>query len=76
MANPGRINLASAGIGSSSQLAGELLKDMAGIEMTHIPYRGGGPCDCQSARWPSWMFSSHPWLLQWHMSAPASCAHW
>ncbi|MFY9818465.1 MAG: tripartite tricarboxylate transporter substrate-binding protein [Pseudolabrys sp.] len=42
MANPGRINLASAGIGSSSQLAGELLKDMAGIEMTHIPYRGGG----------------------------------
>ena len=52
MANPGQINLASAGIGSSSQLAGELLKDMAGIEMTHIPYRGGGP-DCQSARWPS-----------------------
>ena len=35
--------MASAGIGSSSQLAGELLKDMAGIEMMHIPYRGGGP---------------------------------
>ena len=34
---------ASAGIGSSSQLAGELFKEMAGIDMTHIPYRGGGP---------------------------------
>ena len=42
-ANPGRINMASAGIGSSSQLAGELFKEMAGIDMTHIPYRGGGP---------------------------------
>jgi len=42
-ANPGRINMASAGIGSSSQLAGELFKEMAGIDMTHIPYRGGDP---------------------------------
>ena len=42
-ANPGRLNMASAGIGSSSQLAGELFKEMAGIDMTHIPYRGGGP---------------------------------
>jgi tripartite-type tricarboxylate transporter receptor subunit TctC len=41
--NPGKINLASAGIGSSSHLAGELFDEMAGIEMTHIPYRGGGP---------------------------------
>jgi tripartite-type tricarboxylate transporter receptor subunit TctC len=42
-ANPGKINMASAGIGSSSQLAGELFKEMASIDMTHIPYRGGGP---------------------------------
>jgi tripartite-type tricarboxylate transporter receptor subunit TctC len=42
-ASPGKINMASAGIGSSSQLAGELFKEMAGVEMTHIPYRGGGP---------------------------------
>ncbi len=42
-ANPGKINMASAGNGSTSQLAGELFKKMAGIEMTHIPYRGGGP---------------------------------
>jgi tripartite-type tricarboxylate transporter receptor subunit TctC len=42
-ANPGKINMASAGNGTSSQLAGELFKEMAGIDMTHIPYRGGGP---------------------------------
>ncbi len=42
-ANPGRINMASAGNGSSGHLAGELLKMMAGIDMVHVPYRGGGP---------------------------------
>jgi tripartite-type tricarboxylate transporter receptor subunit TctC len=42
-ANPGKINMASAGNGSTSQLAGELFMKMAGMEMTHIPYRGGGP---------------------------------
>jgi tripartite-type tricarboxylate transporter receptor subunit TctC len=35
--------MASGGTGSASQLAGELFKVMAGVEMTHIPYRGGGP---------------------------------
>lgn len=42
-ANPGKMNMASAGNGTTSQLAGELFKKMAGVEMTHIPYRGGGP---------------------------------
>src|ERR1051326_314200 len=42
-ANRGRINMASAGIGSSGHLAGELLKMMAGIDMVHVPYRGGAP---------------------------------
>jgi tripartite-type tricarboxylate transporter receptor subunit TctC len=42
-ANPGRISLASAGIGSSNHLAGELFKAMAGISLNHVPYRGGGP---------------------------------
>ena len=41
--NPGKVNMASAGNGSTSQLAGELFKKMTGVEMTHIPYRGGGP---------------------------------
>ena len=42
-ANPGRINYASAGNGSPSHLAGELMKLKTGIEMTHVPYKGGGP---------------------------------
>jgi len=39
-ANPGRITFASSGIGTSTHLSGELFKRMAGIEMTHVPYRG------------------------------------
>jgi tripartite-type tricarboxylate transporter receptor subunit TctC len=42
-ANPGKISLASAGIGSSNHLFGELFKAMTGISMIHVPYRGGGP---------------------------------
>jgi tripartite-type tricarboxylate transporter receptor subunit TctC len=41
--NGGRTTFASAGTGSSPHLAGELFKRRAGIEMTHIPYRGAGP---------------------------------
>jgi len=40
---PGQINYASAGAGSSSHLAMELFKSMAGVDMTHIPYKGTGP---------------------------------
>ena len=42
-AQPGAISYASFGTGSMSHLAGELLKVMAKIDMTHIPYKGGGP---------------------------------
>jgi tripartite-type tricarboxylate transporter receptor subunit TctC len=42
-AKPGSITYASSGIGSSPHLAGELLKLMAGIDMLHVPYKGGGP---------------------------------
>jgi tripartite-type tricarboxylate transporter receptor subunit TctC len=42
-ANSGRVNLASAGIGTTPHLAGELFKMMAGIELIHVPYRGGAP---------------------------------
>jgi tripartite-type tricarboxylate transporter receptor subunit TctC len=39
-ANPGKINMASAGTGSTSHMSGELFKMMAGINMVHVPYRG------------------------------------
>jgi len=42
-ANPGKLNMASSGNGTSIHLAGELFKSMTGIFMTHIPYRGSGP---------------------------------
>ena len=42
-AHPGAVNFSSTGPGSSSHLAAELLKVMAGVEMTHVPYRGSGP---------------------------------
>ena len=42
-ANPGKINMASAGNGSTAHVAGELFKMMAGVNMVHAPYRGAGP---------------------------------
>ena len=42
-ANPGRFSFAHSGTGSGQHLSGELFKKLAGIEMTHIPYKGGAP---------------------------------
>jgi tripartite-type tricarboxylate transporter receptor subunit TctC len=42
-ANPRKINMASAGIGTPSHMSGELFKTMAGINMAHVPYRGAAP---------------------------------
>jgi tripartite-type tricarboxylate transporter receptor subunit TctC len=42
-ANPGKINMASAGNGTGPHMAGELFKMMTGIDMVHVPYRGGAP---------------------------------
>jgi len=61
-ANPGKVNMASAGIGSGSHFAGELFKMMAGVDLVHVPYRGnapaltallGGHADVQFATSPS-----------------------
>jgi tripartite-type tricarboxylate transporter receptor subunit TctC len=41
--NPGTLNFGSAGIGGTIHLAGETFKQMAGIDMTHVPYKGAGP---------------------------------
>ncbi|MBP0495518.1 Bug family tripartite tricarboxylate transporter substrate binding protein [Pararoseomonas indoligenes] len=42
-ATPGGLSYASTGVGSSNHLAGELLRLRAGVELNHVPYRGGGP---------------------------------
>jgi tripartite-type tricarboxylate transporter receptor subunit TctC len=41
--NPGKLNYASSGLGSGIHFAGELLKDLAGINLLHVPYKGSGP---------------------------------
>jgi tripartite-type tricarboxylate transporter receptor subunit TctC len=42
-ANPGKLNMASSGAGSTIHVSGELFKMMTGINMVHVPYRGGAP---------------------------------
>ena len=42
-ANPGKLNMASSGNGSTIQMSGELFKMLTGINMVHVPYRGGAP---------------------------------
>jgi tripartite-type tricarboxylate transporter receptor subunit TctC len=41
--NPGKLSFGSSGVGSPHHLAGELLRQMAGIDIIHVPYKGGGP---------------------------------
>jgi len=41
--NPGKFNYASAGLGTTLHLSGEMFKLLAGVEMTHVPYRGAAP---------------------------------
>jgi tripartite-type tricarboxylate transporter receptor subunit TctC len=42
-ANPGKVNMASSGLGTSVHMSGELFKAMTGVQMVHVPYRGAGP---------------------------------
>ncbi|HEY9280128.1 MAG TPA: tripartite tricarboxylate transporter substrate binding protein [Eoetvoesiella sp.] len=42
-ANPGKLNYASSGVGATDHLAAELFKEMSGIEMVHVPFKGGVP---------------------------------
>jgi tripartite-type tricarboxylate transporter receptor subunit TctC len=42
-ANPGKINMASGGVGTPQHVFGELFKMMTGVDMLHVPFRGGGP---------------------------------
>jgi tripartite-type tricarboxylate transporter receptor subunit TctC len=64
-ANPGKLNFASSGIGSTLHVAGELFKMMAGFDIVHVPYRGGGPAlvDLMSGR-VQLMFDNLPTSLE------------
>ena len=41
--SPGKLSYGSSGVGGAGHLAGELFKERAGINMLHVPYKGGGP---------------------------------
>jgi len=63
-ANPGKLNYASAGSGSTQHLSGELFKTMAGIDMTHVPYKGSAPAITSTlANETSLIFNSTPTTL-------------
>ena len=47
-ARPGQINYASAGNGTPHHIAGEMFKQVAGVDLVHVPYKGTGPRDCVS----------------------------
>ena len=63
-ANPGKINMASGGIGTPGHVAGELFKIMAGVNLTHVPYRGEGPAltDAISGQFEVMFVSASPSL--------------
>ena len=42
-ANPGKVNFASQGVGTTSHLTAELFNTLAGVKLVHVPYRGTGP---------------------------------
>ena len=74
-ANPGKINMASAGNGTAPHVAGELFKMMTGVNMVHVPYRGGGPAltDLLGGQ-VQVMFGTMAASIE--TSGPASCARW
>ena len=64
-ANPGKLNFASSGVGSTLHVAGELFKMMTGVDILHVPYRGGAPAmiDLMSGR-AQLMFENVPTSLE------------
>ena len=68
-ANPGKLSFAHSGTGSGQHMSGELLKKMAGIDMVHVPYKGGGPAvqDLVAGQVPMGVLGSTP-LIPHHKS--------
>jgi tripartite-type tricarboxylate transporter receptor subunit TctC len=65
-ANPGKLNFASSGVGSTLHVAGELFKMMTGVDIVHVPYRGGAPAivDLMSGR-VQLMFDNLPTSIEY-----------
>jgi tripartite-type tricarboxylate transporter receptor subunit TctC len=65
-ANAGKVNMASAGVGTGNHVAGELFNMLTGVKMVHVPYRGGGPAliDLVSGQ-VQVMFGSTPSMIQY-----------
>ena len=72
-ANPGKVNMASSGLGTSTHMSGELFKFMTGVDMVHVPYRGAGPAHHRHAVRPGARASSTTCRPRSSMSAPAAC---
>jgi tripartite-type tricarboxylate transporter receptor subunit TctC len=68
-ANPGKLSFAHSGTGSGQHMAGELLKKMAGLDIVHVPYKGGGPAvqDLVAGQVPMGVLGSTP-LIPHHKS--------
>src|SRR4029453_2621457 len=68
-ANPGKLSFCHSGTGSGQHLSGELFKRMAGIDMVHVPYKGGGPAvqDLIAGQVPVGVLGSTP-LIPHHKS--------
>ena len=73
-ANPGKINIASAGIGTSVHVAGELFKMMTGVDMVHVPYRGAAPALTDLIGGQVQVYVRHHARRRSSTSGPASCA--
>ena len=74
-ANPGKINMASAGNGAAAHMAGELFKMMAGVDMVHVPYRGAAPALTDLLGGQVQVISA-PCHRRSSTSGPASCVRW
>ena len=73
-ANPGKLNMASSGNGSTIHMSGELFKMLTGINMVHVPYRGGAPALTDLLGRPGAGDVRQHSDLRSSTSNPASCA--
>jgi tripartite-type tricarboxylate transporter receptor subunit TctC len=74
-ANPGRLNMGSGGVGTPHHISGELFKMMTGVNLLHVPYRGGAPAvtDLLGGQLQV-IFDPMPESIEYIRAA--SCVHW